>query len=74
MDYKKMIVDLCYISSIEPISVNESLKDEFFINAMQEELLQFKRNNVWTLVPKPEGANIIGTSGSLKVKQMRKDM
>ncbi|KAA0036774.1 putative mitochondrial protein [Cucumis melo var. makuwa] len=59
VDYTKMIVDLCYTSSIEPTSVDETLKDEYWIHAMQEELLQFKRNNVWTLVPKPEEANII---------------
>ncbi|TYK09547.1 gag-pol polyprotein [Cucumis melo var. makuwa] len=38
------------------------------INAMQEELLQFKRNDVWTLVPKPNGANIIGTKWIIKNK------
>ena len=39
VDYTKMIVDLCYTSSIEPTSVNEALKDEYWINAMQDELL-----------------------------------
>ena len=28
---------------------------------MHDELLQFQRNNVWILVPKPEGEHIIGT-------------
>ena len=28
---------------------------------MQEELQQFERNKVWTLVPKPSGKSIIGT-------------
>ena len=40
VDYTKMIIDLCYTSSIEPTSVNEALKGEFWINAMQDELLQ----------------------------------
>ncbi|KAL0561561.1 hypothetical protein IC582_001995 [Cucumis melo] len=40
----------------------------YWINAMQEELFQFRRNNVWTLVPKPEGANIIGTKWIFKNK------
>ncbi|KAA0067564.1 Retrovirus-related Pol polyprotein from transposon TNT 1-94 [Cucumis melo var. makuwa] len=43
-------------------------KDEYWINAMQEELLQFKRNNVWTLVLKPNGANIIETKWIFKNK------
>ena len=28
---------------------------------MHDELLQFQRNDIWTLVPKPEGEHIIGT-------------
>ena len=35
---------------------------------MQEELLQFKRNNVWTLALKPDGANVIGTKWIFKNK------
>ena len=30
--------------------------------AMHDELLQFQRNNVWTLVPRLEGEHIIGTN------------
>ncbi|TYK21443.1 gag-pol polyprotein [Cucumis melo var. makuwa] len=60
--------DLCYVSAIEPTSVENSLKDEYWIKVMQEEFLQFKRNNVWTLVPKPDGANIIGTKWIFKNK------
>ena len=28
---------------------------------MHDELLQFQRNDVWTLIPRPEGKHIIGT-------------
>ena len=28
---------------------------------MHDELLQFQKNDVWTLVPRPEGEHIIGT-------------
>ena len=63
-----MIADLCYTSSIEPTSVDEALKDEYWIHAMQKELFQFKCNNVRTLVPKLEEANIIGTKWIFKNK------
>ncbi|KAA0033000.1 putative mitochondrial protein [Cucumis melo var. makuwa] len=43
VDYSKMIADLCYVSAIESTFVEITLKDEYWINAMQEELLQFKR-------------------------------
>ncbi|KAL4022640.1 hypothetical protein IC575_016384 [Cucumis melo] len=68
VDYSKMIVDLCYASTIEPTSIEVTLKDEYWINVMQEELLQFKHNNVWTLVPKPNRANITGTKWIFKNK------
>ncbi|KAA0042421.1 gag-pol polyprotein [Cucumis melo var. makuwa] len=35
VDYTKMIVDLCYVSAIEPTSMENALKDEYWINAMQ---------------------------------------
>ena len=35
--------------------------DESWILAVQEELGQYERNNVWTLVPKPTNYPIIGT-------------
>ncbi|KAK2381799.1 putative mitochondrial protein [Trifolium repens] len=49
------------ISMIEPKTVDEALTDDGWIIAMQEELNQFQRNDVWDLVPKPIHKNIIGT-------------
>jgi len=46
---------------IEPTKVDEALADDGWILAMQDELNQFKRNDVWDLVSKPEHKNIIGT-------------
>jgi hypothetical protein len=56
------------VSKIEPRNIKEALTDEFWINAMQEELGQFKRNEVWELVPRPEGVNVIGTKWVYKNK------
>ena len=58
---REVISHGCFVSKIEPRNVKEALTDEFWINAMQEELGQFKRNEVWELVPRPEGVNVIGT-------------
>jgi len=41
------------LSMIEPSTVDEVLLDDGWILAMQEELNQFQRNDVWDLVPKP---------------------
>ena len=51
----------CYTSQIEPKKVDEALNDEFWVLAMQEKLNQFKRNKVWTLVPRPKSTHVIGT-------------
>ncbi|GJZ20174.1 retrovirus-related pol polyprotein from transposon TNT 1-94 [Tanacetum coccineum] len=51
----------CFISTIEPKNINETLKDENWVMAMQEELNQFKTNDVWELVPNPMEMTIIGT-------------
>ncbi|XP_073131837.1 uncharacterized protein, partial [Henckelia pumila] len=51
----------CFVSSIEPKNVGETLKDEFWVNAMHDELEQFVKNDVWILVPPPDHSNIIGT-------------
>ncbi|GJW19092.1 retrovirus-related pol polyprotein from transposon TNT 1-94 [Tanacetum coccineum] len=51
----------CFISTIEPKNMNEALKDESWIIAMQEELNQFVANDVWELVPQPKNMTIIET-------------
>jgi hypothetical protein len=51
-----------YISMVEPKKVFEALEDLDWLDAMHEELNNFKHNNVWVLVEKPrECRNVIGT-------------
>jgi hypothetical protein len=49
------------ISMIEPMNIDEALSNDGWIIAMEEELIQFQRNDVWDLAPKPKHKNIIGT-------------
>ena len=51
----------CYLSQVEPTKLEKALQDESWVEAMHDELLQFQRNDVWTLVPRPEGEHIIET-------------
>ncbi|GJZ80848.1 putative reverse transcriptase, RNA-dependent DNA polymerase [Tanacetum coccineum] len=51
----------CFLSQEEPKKVIQALKDPSWIEAMQEELLQFKLQQVWTLVDLPHGKKAIGT-------------
>jgi hypothetical protein len=59
-----------FISSIEPMKVEEALEDPDWVNAMHEELHNFERNQVSTLVDKPKDEqNIIGTKWVFRNKQ-----
>ncbi|GJS03258.1 putative ribonuclease H-like domain-containing protein [Tanacetum coccineum] len=51
----------CFLSQEEPKKVIYALKDPSWIEAMQEEFLQFKLQEVWTLVDLPNGKRVIGT-------------
>ncbi|KAK1441343.1 hypothetical protein QVD17_07191 [Tagetes erecta] len=51
-----------------PKNISEALKDNSWIEAMQEELLQFRKQEVWKLVDLPEGENAIGTRWLYKNK------
>ncbi|GJU06093.1 retrovirus-related pol polyprotein from transposon TNT 1-94 [Tanacetum coccineum] len=47
------------VSTIKPKNIKEAMADHSWIESMQDELNQFKRLQVWELVPRPEGKNII---------------
>ncbi|GKD01916.1 putative ribonuclease H-like domain-containing protein [Tanacetum coccineum] len=51
----------CFLSQEEPKRISEALKDDSWVEAMQEELLQFRLQQVWILVDLPHGAKVIGT-------------
>jgi hypothetical protein len=57
-----------FVSSIEPFRVEEALQNPDWVLAMQEELNNFKRNEVWSLVPHPK-QNIVGTKWVFRNKQ-----
>nr|GEX73065.1 hypothetical protein [Tanacetum cinerariifolium] len=50
----------CFFSQEEPKRVHQALKDPSWIEAMQEELFQFKMQKVWVLVDFPKGKRVIG--------------
>ncbi|GKD60698.1 putative ribonuclease H-like domain-containing protein, partial [Tanacetum coccineum] len=59
----------CFLSQEEPKNVIHALKDPSWIEAMQEELLQFKLQEVWTLVDLPYGKRAIGTKWVFRNKK-----
>ncbi|GJU50449.1 putative ribonuclease H-like domain-containing protein [Tanacetum coccineum] len=48
----------CFLSQVEPRSVAQALEDPSWVDAMQEEMQQFKFQSVWVLADLPEVVRI----------------
>nr|GEZ51081.1 hypothetical protein [Tanacetum cinerariifolium] len=59
----------CFFLQLEPKRVHQALKDPSWIEAMQEELFQFKMQKVWVLVDFPYGKRAIGTKWVFRNKK-----
>ncbi|GKF12198.1 hypothetical protein Tco_0050124, partial [Tanacetum coccineum] len=46
-------------STIEPRNVKEAMTDTGYIEAMQEEIHQFQKLDVWELVPHPDNIKLL---------------
>jgi hypothetical protein len=57
-----------FVPSIEPYMIEDALRDLEWVVAMQEELNNFTRNEVWHLVPHPN-QNVVGTKWVFRNKQ-----
>jgi hypothetical protein len=53
----------------DPPDVRHALSDSSWVNDMHEELENFQRNQVWTIVEPPRDVNVIGTKWVFKNKQ-----
>ncbi|GJU42773.1 putative ribonuclease H-like domain-containing protein [Tanacetum coccineum] len=59
----------CFLFQVEPKKISEALEDESWVDAMQEELLQFKIQKVWILVDLPYRKKEIGTKWAYRNKK-----
>nr|GEV35688.1 ribonuclease H-like domain, reverse transcriptase, RNA-dependent DNA polymerase [Tanacetum cinerariifolium] len=62
----------CFLSQEEPKKVLHALKNPSWIEVMQEELLQFKLQEVWTLMDLPYGKRAIGTKWVFQNKKEKR--
>jgi hypothetical protein len=58
-----------FVALFEPRDVGHALSDLSWVNDMHEELENFERNQVWTLVDPLRDVNVIGTKWVFKNKQ-----
>jgi hypothetical protein len=57
-----------FVALFEPRDVGHALSDLSWVNAMHQELENFERNQVWTLVDPPRDVNVIGINWVFKNK------
>ena len=60
-EFSNSCLFVCFLSQDEPKNIHKALDDSSWLEAMQEELLQFKIQKVWVLVDLPRGVRVIGT-------------
>ncbi|GJX74368.1 putative ribonuclease H-like domain-containing protein [Tanacetum coccineum] len=68
-DQQNCFLFACFLSQEEPKTISQALQDESWVEAMQEELLQFKLQKVWVLVDLPYGKKVIGTKWVFRNKR-----
>nr|GEW87907.1 ribonuclease H-like domain-containing protein [Tanacetum cinerariifolium] len=68
------VADYNNLETMEPKKVTQALDDESCVEAMQEELPQFKQLNVWTLVDLPPGKIAIRPNGSIETREIKEGL
>ncbi|GJT38120.1 putative ribonuclease H-like domain-containing protein [Tanacetum coccineum] len=63
-----------FLSQIEPKKVIQALTNPSWKEAMQEELLQFKLQKVWTLVDLPKGKRAIEQSVVIEIRKIERNI
>jgi hypothetical protein len=66
--YLSCFINTLFVALFKPQDVGHALSDSSWVNVMHEELENFKRNQVLTLVDPPHGVNVIGTKWVFKNK------
>jgi hypothetical protein len=59
---------MLFVALFEPRDVEHALSNSSWVNAMHEELENFERNQVWTLIEPLRDVNVIGTKWVFKNK------
>jgi hypothetical protein len=67
--YLSYFSNTLFVILFDPRDVRHTLSDSSWVNAMHEELENFERNQVWTLVDPPRDVNVIETKWIFKNKQ-----
>jgi hypothetical protein len=61
-------INTLFVALFDRRDVGHILSDSSWVNVMHEELENFDRNQVWSLVEPPRDVNVIGTKCDFKNK------
>jgi hypothetical protein len=67
--YLSCFLNIIFVALFEPQDVGHALSYSSWVSVMHEELENFERNQVWTLVHPPRYVKVIGTKWVFKNKQ-----
>ena len=68
MERNRLKIDTCLLSIHESKSLKDELQNEDWNQAMKDEIDKIEKKKTWTLVPRPEKNNVIGTKWVYKNK------
>ena len=54
---------MCDLVDQEPTSYEEAIQMKEWVEAMTEEYQSIMKNDVWDIVPNPEGKSVVSSSG-----------
>lgn len=66
--YSGYVTQMTRISTAEPSSFEEAAKQHVWEDAMMEEYQSILKNDVWDIVPRPEGKSIVSSKWIYKIK------
>ena len=59
---------MCDLVDQEPTNCEEAVQKKEWVEAMTEEYQSIMKNDVWDIVPKPEGKSIVSSKWIFKIK------
>lgn len=63
-----MALQAAHAKTIEPKTLKSALKNPLWVQGMREELQALHQNNTWTLLPRPQNKNLIGSKWVYRIK------
>ena len=59
---------MCDLVDQEPTSYEEAIQKKEWVEAMTKEYQSIMKNDVWDIVPKPEGKSVVSSKWIYKIK------